>query len=167
MRTYPFCPFCKTSLERATIDGRERQFCPACSWIHYVNPLPVMVACTVNRNNELLVIRRGHEPAYNEWALPGGFLEIGEEPAAGCLRELLEETGLSGRIERVIGIFERQVELYGSLLVVAYRVRVDDDRLAINHEVLEAGFFGHDRLPEVRIPLHRQIIEAGYLSLLP
>ena len=109
------------------IDGRERMFCPSCSWVHYINPLPVAVAYTVNKNNELLVIRRAHEPAFNEWALPGGFLETGEEPHEGCLRELMEETSLEGRIDRLIGVYHRDVELYGSLLVVAYRVIVAHD----------------------------------------
>jgi ADP-ribose pyrophosphatase YjhB (NUDIX family) len=135
-------------------------FCPACGWIHYRNPLPVAVAYTVNRYNELLVIRRAHEPAMHEWALPGGFIEEGEEPHEGCLRELMEETSLQGKIDRLIGIYHREVELYGSLLVVAYRVTVHDhERIAINHEVSEAGFFDERNRPVINIPLHRHIIE--------
>jgi ADP-ribose pyrophosphatase YjhB (NUDIX family) len=141
------------------IDGRNRMFCPSCSWVHYINPLPVAVAYTVNKNNELLVIRRAHEPAFDEWALPGGFIEAGEEPHAGCLRELMEETSLNGTIDRLIGIYHREVELYGSLLVVAYKVKVDDDAITINHEVFEAGFYPPHRIPDVRIPLHLQIIK--------
>jgi ADP-ribose pyrophosphatase YjhB (NUDIX family) len=143
------------------IDGRERMFCPSCRWVHYLNPLPVAVAYTVNAKNELLVIRRAHEPAFNEWALPGGFLETGEEPHEGCLRELMEETSLEGKIERLIGVYHRDVELYGSLLVVAYRVKVADDAITINHELFDAGFYPRNLIPEVRIPLHRQIIMDG------
>ena len=143
------------------IDGRERMFCPSCRWVHYINPLPVAVAYTVNAKSELLVIRRAHEPAFNEWALPGGFLETGEEPHEGCLRELMEETSLEGKIERLIGVYHRDVELYGSLLVVAYKVIVADDAITINHELFDAGFYPRELIPEVRIPLHRQIIVDG------
>ena len=143
------------------IDGRERMFCPSCRWVHYINPLPVAVAYTVNAKSELLVIRRAHEPAFNEWALPGGFLETGEEPHEGCLRELMEETSLEGKIERLIGVYHRDVELYGSLLVVAYKVIVADDAITINHELFDAGFYPRNLIPEVRIPLHRQIILDG------
>lgn len=37
------------------------------------------------------------------WELPGGKIEPGESPAACALRELAEETGLAGRIERELG----------------------------------------------------------------
>ena len=161
MKSYSFCPICAERLEKALIDGRERMFCPSCRWVHYINPLPVAVAYTVNAKSELLVIRRAHEPAFNEWALPGGFLETGEEPHEGCLRELMEETSLEGKIERLIGVYHRDVELYGSLLVVAYKVIVADDAITINHELFDAGFYPRNLIPEVRIPLHRQIILDG------
>ena len=158
MKSYSFCPICAQRLERAMIEGRERMFCPSCSWVHYINPLPVAVAYTVNASDELLVIRRSHEPAFNEWALPGGFLEAGEEPHDGCLRELMEETSLEGKVDRLIGVYHRDVELYGSLLVVAYRVVVVHDAITINHELFDAGFYPRHLMPEIRIPLHTQII---------
>jgi ADP-ribose pyrophosphatase YjhB (NUDIX family) len=161
MKTFSFCPLCATPLNKLFIDGRNRMSCPQCSWIHYVNPLPVAIALTVNHNNELLVIRRAHEPAFNEWALPGGFLEAGEHPEEGCLRELFEETSLEGSVEGLIGVYHRESELYGSLVVVAYRVLAAHDRISINHEVFEAGFYTPDNIPQVRIPLHRQIIEES------
>lgn len=161
MKMYNFCPLCATPLTQCFVDGRDRMTCQTCGWIHYVNPLPVAVAFTVNRNNELLVIRRAHEPAYNEWALPGGFLEAGEHPEEGCLRELYEETSLEGRVDGLIGVYQRESDLYGSLVVVAYRVVAAHVNIAINHEVFEAGFYTPDRMPPVRIPLHRQIIEES------
>ncbi|MEI8033420.1 MAG: NUDIX domain-containing protein [Chlorobiaceae bacterium] len=158
MKTYSFCPVCGKPLSQGVIDGRERMFCVACAWVHYLNPLPVALAYTLNSKGELLVVRRAQEPAFDEWALPGGFIEAGEEPHEGCLRELMEETSLEGRIDRLIGVYHREVEMYGSLLVVAYRVIVEDDRVALNHELSDGGFYPHHLIPEVRIPLHRQII---------
>jgi 8-oxo-dGTP diphosphatase len=42
-----------------------------------------------------------------KWTLPGGGLEFGEDPAAGAVRELEEETGLVGRTTRLLGIDSR------------------------------------------------------------
>lgn len=40
-----------------------------------------------------------------QWCLPGGGMEPGESAAETCLRELWEETGLTGQIVRLIGIY--------------------------------------------------------------
>ncbi len=45
---------------------------------------------------QILLIKRGREPFKGRFALPGGFLEIDEEPLTGAKRELAEETGLTG-----------------------------------------------------------------------
>jgi len=163
MKPYSFCPVCGTMLGRGMIDGRERNFCTSCSWVHYINPLPVAIAYAVNRNEELLVVRRAHEPAYTEWSLPGGFIEAGEKAEDGCLRELIEETSLEGKIDSLIGIYHREVEPYGSLLVLAYRVVVADDAITINHELSDAGFYPEHLVPEVRIPLHQEIMKDAAL----
>jgi len=42
----------------------------------------------------VLTVRRGIEPHKGELALPGGFLEIGENWRAGSAREVYEETGV-------------------------------------------------------------------------
>ena len=38
------------------------------------------------------------------WTLPGGGLDFGEHPEAGALRELEEETGLTGRIVELLAV---------------------------------------------------------------
>ena len=45
---------------------------------------------------KVLLIERGFEPFKGRWAFPGGFLEEGETAEEGVLRELEEETGLTG-----------------------------------------------------------------------
>lgn len=48
------------------------------------------------------------------WALIGGGVEPGEEPSESLMREVLEETGASVRIRRIVGAYG------GSTLAVTY-----------------------------------------------
>ena len=45
---------------------------------------------------QVLLIERGIEPYKGRWAFPGGFLNMEESAEEGALRELKEETGLTG-----------------------------------------------------------------------
>ncbi|MCB9062237.1 MAG: NUDIX domain-containing protein [Halobacteriovoraceae bacterium] len=54
-----------------------------------------LVFCDKGENLKILLIKRKNNPYKNFWALPGGFLEEGENPHTACLRELEEETQLN------------------------------------------------------------------------
>ena len=46
------------------------------------------------RNGEVLLIKRKNDPFKDHWALPGGFVDLNEDPLLAARRELAEETGL-------------------------------------------------------------------------
>ena len=53
----------------------------------------------------LLIRRRGHPPYAGSYALPGGFVEIGETVEDACRREALEETGIKIDVLRLVGVY--------------------------------------------------------------
>jgi len=69
-------------------------------------PLMGVGAVVVDRGRVLLV-RRGREPMKGHWSLPGGMLELGEPLAAGVVREVKEETGLTVEPVELIELVDR------------------------------------------------------------
>ncbi len=53
----------------------------------------------------VLLIRRKNAPFKGAYALPGGFVEIGETVEAACRREVLEEAGVEVGGLRLVGVY--------------------------------------------------------------
>ena len=78
-----------------------------------------------SEDGRVLLIRRGSEPFEGQWALPGGFVEIGETVEEAAAREAEEETGLSVEILRLVGVYsEPDRDPRGHNVSVAYLARV-------------------------------------------
>lgn len=95
MTTYPatYCPACGEPLERRSIEGRDRRWCPDCEAVVWHNPVPTAGVAVVDASGVLLT-RRAVDPGRGRWAVPGGHLEADESPEAAAARELAEETGV-------------------------------------------------------------------------
>jgi len=65
------------------------------------NPLPTTDAIIAGPDGRIVLILRKNEP--KGWAIPGGFVDYGEEIGKACRREAKEETGLE--VELVAQLF--------------------------------------------------------------
>jgi NADH pyrophosphatase NudC (nudix superfamily) len=100
-----YCPLCAHELEEVGIDGKPRLSCrsEACDYIYWNNPTPV-IGALVERDGEVILVRNKGWPE-KMFGLVTGFLEEGETPENGILREVQEELGLDGKIVDFIGYY--------------------------------------------------------------
>ncbi len=149
-RDYVFCPYCATRLEARVAFDRVRPVCPACGFIHFHDP-KVAVIALATWQDRVLLIRRGVEPMKGMWALPGGYMDAGEEPTAALARELDEEVGLGVQIVGLLGVFPMIGAGAANLgVVLAYHCEVDGAQpppLVCQDDVTEAGWFQPQELP--------------------
>lgn len=89
---FKYCPKCG-SLRFEVHNGKSKH-CAECGFTYYFNPSSATVALILNERDELLVCRRGKEPAKGTLDLPGGFVDMFETGEEGVAREVKEETGL-------------------------------------------------------------------------
>jgi 8-oxo-dGTP diphosphatase len=68
-------------------------------------PALAVDALIVDPSRGVLLIRRKNPPFQGCWALPGGFVEIGETCEAACVREAREETGLEVQPVALVGVY--------------------------------------------------------------
>ncbi len=66
-----------------------------------------------------LLIRRGKQPLFGRWVVPGGTVELGEPLEAALVREMREETGLEVEPVELLTVFDR-IEREGSVVLYHY-----------------------------------------------
>ncbi len=97
-------------------------------------------------------------PAVGMWTLPGGGINFGEAPADAALRELTEETGLTGRVDSLAfvdsfvraGPVDEGLDPEWHAIRIVYRVAVTGGELRdeVDESTDMAAWFGLDEVDE-------------------
>lgn len=91
------------------------------------------------------------------WGLPGGWLKRGEAPYEGLAREIMEETGLTVRVEELLGAEINQPRV----LDLIYRCRVLSGTYGPTAETRRARWVAPSELPPLLIPQERMLQQVG------
>ena len=137
-----FCPTCRSDLVAREEDGRTRLACSSqdCDYVFYDNPVPVVAALLEHGQTVLLVRNKGWPEKW--YGLVSGFLEKGESPEEGVLREVKEEVGLGGEIVSFIGAYSF-AEM--NQLILAYHVRAHGE-IVVGEEIAGVKAVPPDKL---------------------
>ena len=110
-------------------------------------PYPPTPALTVDAviadpADGVVLIRRRNPPFAGAWALPGGFVDVGEKCEDGCRREAAEETGLAVEIVACVGVFSApDRDPRGHTVSVAYLCRAVGGVLHGGDDAADARWF--------------------------
>lgn len=99
---------------------------------------------------QVLLIERGIEPYKGRWAFPGGFLNMEESAEEGALRELKEETGLTGAyIEQFHTFTDPNRDPRERVITIAYYALVRIQEVKGGDDAAKAQWFALDEVPQL------------------
>jgi 8-oxo-dGTP diphosphatase len=116
----------------------------------------VAVGAIVVKDGRVLLARRGKEPSYGLWSVPGGAVDLGEGLKPATRREIREECGIEVDLTDVIEIVERMVRdesgrIQYHYVIVDYLARWTNGELAPSSEVLEARWVPPEDFPQYQM----------------
>ena len=116
----------------------------------------LMVDVVIPSERGVVLVRRGSEPYEGQWALPGGFVEVGETVRQAAAREAAEETGLAVEVSELVGVYsEPDRDPRGHNVSVAFLASVLSGQMQAASDAAEVDVmdpnsvelaFDHDRI---------------------
>ena len=155
-----FCQRCGAPMTWQDRFGRFRPICPRCDWVYFPDP-KVAAAALIERNGQVLLVRRANDPERGKWTLPAGFVDAGEDPAQAAARECLEETGLLVRVDSLLNVLFGLEHPRGAHIIIFYRAEIISGTPTPGDDVDRVAFFSREQLPELAFETTRKILSMG------
>jgi ADP-ribose pyrophosphatase YjhB (NUDIX family) len=114
----------------------------------YATPKLICRAAVFDDRDRILMVR---ERADGLWTLPGGWIDVGDSPAAAAEREVWEETGYRVAARRLVALYDKLRHDHPPAPHHAYLVfflcELEGGSARTSVETSEVGWFDRDRLP--------------------
>jgi 8-oxo-dGTP pyrophosphatase MutT (NUDIX family) len=124
---------------------------------------PVSVKGICVRDGQVLLLRNERD----EWELPGGKLELDEDPVACVKREIAEETGWTVTVDAILDAWQYHIRDGVEVLIVTYGCFVDaGPQVRVSREHQDARLFDHVEVGALWLPSgYRRSIDDWYAKL--
>lgn len=132
---------------------------------HIFLTVDIILTRQLNSKSEVLLIQRLNEPFKNKWALPGGFVDKGEDLEPAAKRELLEETSISIKSLSQFKTYGKpRRDPRGDMVSVVFYAKVDENVIAqAADDAKDVRWFPMDDLPELAFD-HAEILSDFILK---
>jgi len=123
-----------------------------------------VVFCKANNQFKVLLIQRKKDPFKDEWALPGGFVNEGENLETAAKRELLEETGVKVESMQQVQAFGKPGrDPRGHTISIAFLSRIFcEEDLSPSDDAKDAKWFPIEKLHSMKLAFdHDEIINVA------
>jgi 8-oxo-dGTP diphosphatase len=124
----------------------------------------VGVGGIVFKDDSVLLIKRGGEPAAGQWSIPGGVVDVGETLADAAVREVWEETHLRVEPVALVKILDRifrdkEDRIVYHYVLVDFLCRCTGGKVQPGTDALDARFIPIQDLASLNvIPVTRKVI---------
>lgn len=128
----------------------------------------VGVGGIIFQEDRVLIIKRGKEPGFGLWSIPGGIVEVGETLAAALRREMEEETGFQVEPLGLVEIFERilpdeEGRIAYHYVILDFLCTIKGGQLRAGSDVTDAAFVPLSELPSLGVSAEaKRVIEKAY-----
>ncbi len=112
--------------------------------------------------SRVLLIKRGNEPFKGKWAVPGGFVNMDEELEDAAVRELAEETGVTGvKLEQMHTFGTVGRDPRGRQITIVFLGIATEDQTTIEagDDAAEAQWFDIEKLPKDLAFDHNDVVK--------
>jgi ADP-ribose pyrophosphatase YjhB (NUDIX family) len=112
-------------------------------------------------DDKVVLVKRGKEPGYGKWGIPGGAVKLGENMEEAVKREIYEETNIDVDVLQIVKVVDpiiksedKRVKYH--YVLVDFLCKYKSGRLRSNSDVLDARavmfseLAGYD-LPEITL----------------
>lgn len=157
-----YCSYCGAAF---TI-GPFPKACRICSNFTYMNPIPIVVTLLRTFQDEkmgLLIQQRNIEPQKGQWALPSGYIDVGESWEEAAAREVQEEMGIQTQPDKYKIWTVRNATNNNLLIFAEYSRLVWVEDFSPNEEV--SAVFTILQPRELAFPTHTEEVTRWFDSL--
>jgi 8-oxo-dGTP diphosphatase len=128
-------------------------------------PLLAADCVVLDASGRVLLVRRKHPPFKGHYALPGGFVEIGETVEDAARRELMEETGVKAGRLQLVGIYsDPKRDPRGHICSAAFLTRIARARPTAGDDAAAAQWIADWRKAELAFDHARILADASRMA---